>query len=144
MTHSEAAIDGAHIEANRVYADKGSGSQRQSTVSKKAKDQEIKSIIIHRAYKNKPLSSRQLLRYDKSQRPGGAEKYLHESEKGSQQNFCGQAVEGGSSPSKYWIRGGNSLKKRKNFTSCQRTHNQCHPGIFPSHYSKIFGVVRVF
>ncbi|MCC8997161.1 MAG: transposase [Nitrosomonas sp.] len=29
MMHFEAAIDGAHIEANRVYADKGSGSQRQ-------------------------------------------------------------------------------------------------------------------
>ena len=39
MMHFEAAIDGAHIEANRVYADKGSGSQRQSAVSKKAKDQ---------------------------------------------------------------------------------------------------------
>ncbi|MFZ1852249.1 MAG: transposase [Nitrosomonas sp.] len=40
MMHFEAAIDGAHIEANRVYADKGSGSQRQSAVSKKAKNQE--------------------------------------------------------------------------------------------------------
>ena len=40
MIHFEAAIDGAHIEANRVYADKGSGSQRQSAISKKAKDQE--------------------------------------------------------------------------------------------------------
>jgi IS5 family transposase len=40
MMHFEAAIDGAHIEANRVYADKGSGSQHQSAVSKKAKDQE--------------------------------------------------------------------------------------------------------
>ncbi|SFF25956.1 transposase, IS5 family [Nitrosomonas sp. Nm166] len=40
MMHFEAAIDGAHIEANRVYADKGSGSQRQSAASKKAKNQE--------------------------------------------------------------------------------------------------------
>jgi len=33
-------IKGAHIEANRVYVDKGFGSQCQSAVSKKAKNQE--------------------------------------------------------------------------------------------------------
>ncbi len=82
--------------------------------SKKAK---IKSAIMHRAYKNKPLSARQklanqliaknvilsnsvlaqsnaysewarqLLRYGKSQRPSHTEKYLHEPEKSSQQNL---------------------------------------------------------
>ncbi|WP_297324073.1 transposase [Nitrosomonas sp.] len=41
MMHFEAAIDVAHIEANRVYADKGSGSERQSAVFKK----QIKSAI---------------------------------------------------------------------------------------------------
>ena len=47
MVHFEAAIDGAHIEASRVYADKGSGSQCQSAVSKKAKNQERdrKSVV---------------------------------------------------------------------------------------------------
>ena len=40
MIHFEAAIDGAHIEANRVYADKGSGSPRQSALFKKAQNQE--------------------------------------------------------------------------------------------------------
>ena len=42
---------------------------------------------MYRAYKNKPLSARQLLRYGKSQRPSHTEKYLHESEKDSQQNL---------------------------------------------------------
>jgi len=58
MMHFEAAIDGAHIEANRVYADKGSAS---SANRKFLRQQKIKSAIMHRAYKNKPLSSRQKL-----------------------------------------------------------------------------------
>lgn len=40
MAHFETTIVGAHIEANRVYADKGSVSQRQSAVSEKAQNQE--------------------------------------------------------------------------------------------------------
>jgi len=58
MTHFEAAIDGAHIEANRVYADKGSASSANRQFLRKHK---IKSAIMHRAYKNKPLSTRQKL-----------------------------------------------------------------------------------
>ncbi len=58
MTHFEAAIDGSHIEANRVYADKGSASNANRQFLKKHK---IKSAIMHRAYKNKPLSARQKL-----------------------------------------------------------------------------------
>ncbi|ABI58644.1 hypothetical protein [Nitrosomonas eutropha] len=40
MVHFETTIVGAHIEANRVYADKGSVSQRQSAVSEKVQNQE--------------------------------------------------------------------------------------------------------
>ncbi|WP_240142170.1 hypothetical protein [Nitrosomonas sp. GH22] len=40
MVHFETTIVGAHIEANRVYADKSSVSQRQSAVSEKAQNQE--------------------------------------------------------------------------------------------------------
>ena len=58
MIHFEAAIDGAHIEANRVYADKGSASSANRQFLKQRK---IKSAIMHRAYKNKPLSARQKL-----------------------------------------------------------------------------------
>ncbi|MBK9662446.1 MAG: IS5 family transposase [Nitrosomonas sp.] len=58
MIHFEAAIDVAHIEANRVYADKGSASNANRQFLRK---QKIKSAIMHRAYKNNPLSSRQKL-----------------------------------------------------------------------------------
>jgi len=58
MIHFEAAIDGAHIEANRVYADKGSSSQANRRFLKQHK---IKSAIMHRAYKNRSLSARQKL-----------------------------------------------------------------------------------
>lgn len=58
MTHFESAIDGAHIEANRVYADKGSASNANRQFLRKHK---IKSAIMHRVYKNKPLSARQKL-----------------------------------------------------------------------------------
>ncbi|PXW78328.1 IS5 family transposase, partial [Nitrosomonas sp. Nm84] len=58
MLHFEAAIDGAHIEADRVYADKGSASQANRQFLKQHK---IKSAIMHRAYKNRPLSARQKL-----------------------------------------------------------------------------------
>jgi len=56
--------------------------------------------------------TRQLLRYGKSQRPSHTEKYLHESEKSSQQNLRRSTIKG-SNPSKCHIRGGNSPKKRK-------------------------------
>jgi IS5 family transposase len=58
MMHFETAIDSAHIEANRVYADKGSASYANRQFLKKHK---IKCAIMHRAYKNKPLSARQKL-----------------------------------------------------------------------------------
>ena len=58
MMHFEAAIDGAHIEANRVYADKGSASNANRQFLRK---QKIKRAILHRAYNNKPLSARQKL-----------------------------------------------------------------------------------
>ena len=58
MMHFEAAINGAHIEANRVYADKGSASNANRQFLRKHK---IKSAIMYRAYKNKPLSARQKL-----------------------------------------------------------------------------------
>ncbi|SDZ08133.1 transposase, IS5 family [Nitrosomonas sp. Nm33] len=54
----EAAINGVHIEANRVNADKGSASHANRQYLKTRK---IKSAIMHRAYKNKPLSARQKL-----------------------------------------------------------------------------------
>ncbi len=55
MAHFRAAIDGAYIEANRVYADKGSSSHANRQFLKRCK---IKSTIMRRAYKNKPLSQR--------------------------------------------------------------------------------------
>ena len=58
MHHFEAAIGNAHIEADRVYADKGSASNANRKFLRKHK---IKSAIMHRAYKNKPLSARQKL-----------------------------------------------------------------------------------
>lgn len=58
MMHFEAAIDGAHIKANRVYADKGSASNANRQFLRRRK---IKSAIMHRAYKNKPLLTRQKL-----------------------------------------------------------------------------------
>ena len=97
------------------YADKGSRSQCQSTVFKKAKDQERNhasrvqeqtTLVTPEAgesidqqktlycrtvfWHNQTLiqnGARQLLRYGKSQRPSHTEKYLHESEKSSQQNL---------------------------------------------------------
>jgi len=58
MMHFKAAIGNAHIEADRVYADKGSASNANRQFLRKHK---IKSAIMHRAYKNKPLSARQKL-----------------------------------------------------------------------------------
>ena len=58
IMHFKAAIDSAHIKANRVYADKGLASHANRQYLKKLK---IKSAIMHRAYKNKPLSVRQKL-----------------------------------------------------------------------------------
>ena len=46
------------IEANRVYADKGSTSNANRQFLRR---QKIKSAVMHRAYKNKPLSLRQKL-----------------------------------------------------------------------------------
>ncbi|MCC8995992.1 MAG: hypothetical protein LM517_02805 [Nitrosomonas sp.] len=54
MMHFEAAIDDAHIEANRVYADKGSASNANRQFLRK---QKIKSAIMHRAYKKTTLGT---------------------------------------------------------------------------------------
>jgi hypothetical protein len=54
--------------------------------------------------------TRQLLRYGKSQRPGHTEKYLHESEKSSQQNLRRSTIKR-SNPSKCCIMGKTPLKK---------------------------------
>ena len=140
MIHFQAAIDVAHIEANRAYADKGSGSQCQSAISKKAQNQERnyascvqeqtaigapeagesidqqKTLYCRTVFRHNqtPIQNgvRQLLRYGKSQRPSPAQKHLHESEKSSQQNLRGSTVKR-SNPSKCCIRGGNFLKKRE-------------------------------
>lgn len=57
VTHLARAIDSAHIEATRVYADKGyaSAANRQHLRGKK-----IKSAIMHKAQRNKPLTARQI------------------------------------------------------------------------------------
>jgi IS5 family transposase len=52
----EATIEGAYIEANWVYADRRSASNTNWQFLKKHK---IKRAIMHRTYKNKPLSARQ-------------------------------------------------------------------------------------
>ncbi len=49
MMHFEAAIDGADIEANRVYADKGSSNHANRQYLKKRK---IKRALMHRVYQN--------------------------------------------------------------------------------------------
>ena len=73
--------------------------------------------------------TRQLLRCGKSQRPSGAEKYLHESKKSNKQNFSRSAVKG-SNPSKYCIRGEFLLKKGKNRTFYQHEVQQMPLGNF--------------
>lgn len=56
VTHFETAIANAHIDANRVYADKGSASAANRHFLKTRK---IKSAIMHKAQRNKPLTERQ-------------------------------------------------------------------------------------
>lgn len=147
MMHFEAAIGSAHIEANRVYADKGSGSQCQPAVSEETQNQERnhasglqeqtalgtseagESINQQKTLHCRTVfwysqtliqnGTRQLLRYRKSQRPSHAEKHLHESEKGCQQNFRGRTIMG-NSPSKCCIRERNTPKNTKNFTFYQK------------------------
>jgi transposase, IS5 family len=58
MTHFTKAIEGAHIRPNRVYADKGSSSKANREWLRNRK---IKSAIMHKAVKNKPLTARQKL-----------------------------------------------------------------------------------
>ncbi len=71
--------------------------------------------------------ARQLVRYRESQCPSYIEGYLHESEKSSQQKFCGQTSTG-SSLSKCCIRGKRFLKKKGEKASLftQMTCNNCH------------------
>lgn len=56
VTHFEAVVESSHLEMTRVYADKGSSSQKNRSFLRKKK---IKSGIMHKAYRNKPLSDRQ-------------------------------------------------------------------------------------
>lgn len=56
VRHFETAIAGAHIEATRVYADKGSASASNRSF---LKARNIKSAIMHKAQRNKPLTNRQ-------------------------------------------------------------------------------------
>ena len=126
----------------------------QSTISKKAKDQErnhasriqkqtafvapeagesidqqetlyCRTVFWH----NQTLIQNgtcQLLWYGKSQRPSHTEKYLHESEKSSQQDLRGSTIER-SNPSKCCITGENfHKKKKKTSTSTKMTCNNCH------------------
>lgn len=58
MKHFETALESAHIEPSRVYADKGSASAAHR---KTLRNKKIKSAIMHRAAKNKPLTARQKL-----------------------------------------------------------------------------------
>ena len=58
MTHFVQSIETAQIHAKRVYADKGSAGQANRNW---LRARQIKSVIMHRAVKNKPLSRRQKL-----------------------------------------------------------------------------------
>ena len=93
-----------------MYADKGSGNQRQSVVSKKAQNQERNhashvqeqtTLVTPKAGESidqqKTLYYRAVFRHGKSQRPSRAEKHLRESEKSSQQNFCWPTINESSS-----------------------------------------------
>ena len=55
--HFIPAIDKAHIDPTRVYADKGYASAKNRTHLRQRK---IKSAIMHKAQRNKPLSERQI------------------------------------------------------------------------------------
>ncbi|MFA9274678.1 MAG: transposase [Candidatus Aquirickettsiella gammari] len=54
-THFIPAIDKAHIAPTRVYADKGYASAKNRNHLRQAK---IKSAIMHKGQRNKPLSKR--------------------------------------------------------------------------------------
>jgi IS5 family transposase len=55
--HFIAAIDKAHINPTRVYADKGYASAKNRHHLRQGK---IKSAIMHKAQRNKPLTKRQI------------------------------------------------------------------------------------
>lgn len=57
MNHFVPAIDKAHIAPTRVYADKGYASAKNRSHLHQRK---IKSAIMHKAQRNKPLSARQI------------------------------------------------------------------------------------
>jgi IS5 family transposase len=58
MVHFKAAVESSPLHLRRVYADKGLSSKENRSYLRKKK---IKSAIMHRAVKNKPLSARQKL-----------------------------------------------------------------------------------
>ena len=55
---SSEAIESSHLKVKRVYADKGSSSKENRAWLRKKK---IKSAIMHKAHRNKPLTERQKL-----------------------------------------------------------------------------------
>ncbi|WP_395005377.1 transposase, partial [Undibacterium sp.] len=55
--HFIPAIDKAHIDPKRVYADKGYASAKNRSHLRRGN---IKSAIMHKAQRNKPLSKRQI------------------------------------------------------------------------------------
>jgi IS5 family transposase len=56
VSHLEHALDAAHITPNRLYADKGYASAANRRVLRQRK---IKSAIMHKAQRNRPLTARQ-------------------------------------------------------------------------------------
>lgn len=56
VVHLEKALEGAHIAPDRLYADKGYASAANRN---HLRHQKIKSAIMHKAQKNKPLTARQ-------------------------------------------------------------------------------------
>jgi IS5 family transposase len=58
MTHFKAAIESSHLKSKRVYADKGSSSKENRAWLHERK---IKSAIMHKACRNRPLTERQKL-----------------------------------------------------------------------------------
>lgn len=56
VSHLERALDAAHITPNRLYADKGYASQANRRALHQRR---IKSAIMHKAQRNRPLTERQ-------------------------------------------------------------------------------------
>jgi len=107
--HSYAEISQERNHASRVQEQTAFGTPEAGESIDQQKTPHCRTVFRH----NQTLiqnGTRQLLRYGKSQRPSHTEKYLHESEKSSQQNLRRSTIKG-SNPSKCYVRGENSPKK---------------------------------